>query len=136
MEELLKFAKKIALRMSKDPEVESIAGNALLRALRTYDGRVHLYGWISVCVKMEVRDFWRRHNRIKFMPETWWENVYEVEEPATIDMDPYYWQILCEKYLEKWPLDVVARRHGKTVYRIRKDLEAAITAFQEAYNGR
>lgn len=51
---LLRFANNVARRISRDPESESAAGNALARALRTYDGRVSIYGWITVCVRREV----------------------------------------------------------------------------------
>jgi DNA-directed RNA polymerase specialized sigma subunit len=137
MEELLNYAKKVAFSLYQDPEMGSIAGNALLRATRTHDpSKVTLKAYIRVCVKMEAMDYGRRKSkrREEFHEEPFWEGVQETAPcfEAEIPVSQEDWQLLCEYYIERWPYDVVARRHGVTTYRIRRMLKAAVNRLADA----
>jgi DNA-directed RNA polymerase specialized sigma24 family protein len=158
LEQALKYAKRVAFRMSKDPEVESLAGVAAWRAVRTYNPllNVPMERWVARCVKTEVWCYWRklRCRPITLKDDTWWESVHCVigaedappnprlgakrvkPEAEELPIPREDHQLLCEYYLDKWPLDVLARRHEVTIPRVKKLLRAAVARLKEAVNAR
>lgn len=128
--EALAYAKRIAHKMLAEPiEANSIAGSAAERAMRTYDGSIPVKRWIALCVKRQVWGHWRQKARRQECQkaETWWvEAVFvtpsdQLEGVAQADL-----QLLTEYYLEKWPLDVVARRYSVSIFRARKMIRGAV----------
>lgn len=117
--------------MSKDPEVESYAGSAALRACREYDEEkgVPLKRWVAYCVKIDVWCYWRtlKRRREEQLTDCKWETVsIEWGPEETNELTSEEWQILCESYIERWCLDVIARRHNiSSVYKLKKLMRAA-----------
>lgn len=138
MEKLLAFAKRVAYNMSSDPEMGSIAGIALHRAVSTYDDTrgVPLKRWIARQVKIGVWNYWRRvrDRHEEHQSEVWWGGVFVMDTPEIqeLPIPAFDWKLLCEYYIEKWPLDVVARRYDTTVYGARKLLRQAEARLVEA----
>lgn len=137
-EDALRYAKRVACRMMpRDCEAESLAGEAALRALRTYDpGRaVPMERWISICVRTDVWCYWRQRSRQSetFHDEQWWEeNEPVAPEVDEVELPCQDWQILVETYIQRWPIDVVARERGISVYAARKLLRAAEARLERA----
>lgn len=126
---LLKYAKRVAFKMSQDPEMASIAGSAALRAARSYNGQVPIQRWVALCVKRQVWDYWRRNAKRREEQKElgWWTEeicTYDEAKP-TAELPQPELQLLTEYYIDKWPLDVLARRHDTTIYGVRKLLKAA-----------
>lgn len=136
--EALEFAKRVALNIWQDPEAESVAGEALLNAMRTFDETKGNYRqWIARHVKLGVWDFMRRfqarHSETR--AEGWWEYLYNDETDYTdipLPIPRADWELLVEYYLEKVPLDVVAKVRDVSVYRVRKMMEAATEKLLES----
>lgn len=126
--------------MSADPEMGSIAGRMAWRAIRTYNPSLGVPAkrYLAVLVKRAVWDYWRKvkvRNREEQKCAEWWA----AEEPAVYDervpdVSPEDWELLVRYHVDKWPLDVMARRFfgGTTVYSIRKHLRAAEQRFRLA----
>ncbi len=176
MQELMNLALKTARRLWTDPEGESIAGEALLQALQSFDPTrgVPIKAYVVACVKLNIlyhkRKAALRHDII--MPEAYWKEVYDFggaglaphglgtftytqakrdntpecrsqtyyietedtplrrryqtyEEEVDLPVSFEDWHLLHEHYIDKFPLDVIARKHNTTVYNIRKLLAAA-----------
>jgi len=134
-EAYLKYAKRVAFNMWKDPEAESIAGAAAWYAMRTYNPEygVPTKRWVAKCVKRYIWDFWRRRvkRREEFHTELWWEHVIERTTEQTEHLNPADMKLLHEYYIEGWCLDVVARRYGITKYAAKQRINAAVARLQE-----
>lgn len=141
-QELLDFAIQVARNLWDDPEAESAAGSALLRAVRTYNGTTSLKGWVSYCVKMSVRDWWRRFHytsgrmqkTVQHKADVFWLKIKapkgdEVEEFQ--EKYPFYWTLLVERFLEKLPVDVIARQRNTTMTAVRSNIEKGIELLRE-----
>lgn len=136
--EALDYAKRVAFKMSKDPEVESVANFATLSALRSFNEEkgLSLKQWIAVCVKRGVWELWRKESKHKQVQKTevWWERVVEVapieSEPCAPPVD---WLYLVEYYIDKVPLDVMAKQHKTTVYQVRQILNSALQRLRAKY---
>jgi DNA-directed RNA polymerase specialized sigma24 family protein len=135
--EMLPFATRVALRTWHDPEAESLAGAALLHALRTYDGRIPLRRWVARCVKLWIWHYWRKMKVREPWSRTAEEGAFEYaacEHEFYVDEGPLSdeeWQILCERYVDAWAEDVIARRRDMTVYRVRKVIAEATRKLEE-----
>lgn len=128
--------------MTDDPEADSLANMGTFRAIRSWDEskNVPIERWIALVVKQEVWCYWRQLARRKetTKSETWWSEVFTVD-----DQEPEYeiaqadLQLLTEYYVEKWPLDVVAKRHPEigSVHYVKKAINAAVSRLQEAARG-
>jgi hypothetical protein len=158
----VKYAQKIARKMSKDPEVDSVAGEAAWRALYTYDVKrnVKLSWWIAHLTKQGVQYYWRSLNKLrereKLLDELWWmeqsdlgrvprdrgrqQHHYEEDNLAirlrkddeSLDVDKDTWQLLVESFILKWPLDVIARERGVSIHAARAMRTAAISRMEAA----
>lgn len=151
----VRFAQHIARKMSKDPEVDSIAGEAAWRALYTYkiERGVKLSWWIAQLTKQAVQYYWRRiaklREREKFMDELWWAEQSEAgrvsdgtrypednqvlrnpDNDVEIEVNANDWQLLVESFILRWPIDVIARERGVSVGAIRKQRTAAISRLE------
>ena len=131
---LLKFATNVARKMWDDIEAESAAGNALNRALNTYDGRVSIKGWVAYCVRMEVRDWWRRFHytsarmqrTVQHESDVFWLKVQAPDQEGVAEFQelfPFYWTLLVERFIEKHPLTTLARNRNTTVKVVKQNLE-------------
>jgi DNA-directed RNA polymerase specialized sigma24 family protein len=145
LEQMLEHAKKVAFRMSRDPEVESLAGLAAWRAFQTYDAtKSHWTTWTGRLVKQEVIMYWRH---LKYRRETQMSQIKSpTEEYSSFDgcvMDPVIedsheklvdgdWQLLCEYYIDRYPLDVVARRNNMSLHTARKTIAAAVARLEHS----
>ena len=147
LEKMLEHAKRVAFRMSRDPEVESLAGLAAWHAYQTYDeAKSNWRTWTGRLVKQEVIMYWRElkrrrewqmsqlHANIEGDPVAF-EAVVAYADPDSdshenlVDGD---WQLLTEYYIEGWPLDVVARENNMSIYTARKTIAAAVARLQHA----
>lgn len=157
----VRYAQKIARKMSKDPEVDSIAGEAAWKALYTYDlsKGVKLSWWIAQLTKQSVQYYWRKmaklRQREKLMDELWWQeqsNIGRVSsrsvaypegdnltmrltidgEELQYDIKREDWQLLIESFVLRWPLDVIARERGISLNTARKMRAAAISRMEKA----
>lgn len=127
---LLPVAKRVARILYYDPEAESIAGWALLRAIRSYDGTTPLEAYVVHCVRIDVYHYWRKlrvRRKTKLQTEEFWETA-SYKDPPTKDvvLSELEWKLLHQKYELRWPFDVVARRNQMTVSHLRRVLEEAI----------
>lgn len=133
----VQYAQKIARKMSKDPEVDSLAGEAAWRALYTYDINrgVKLSWWIAQLTKQAVQYYWRRlavlRKREKLMDELWWQEQSTCDNTETdIDIATTDWQLLIESFVLGWPLDVIARERGISIGMVKKLRNAAIARLE------
>ena len=122
--------------MSQDPEVLSIAAEAMLYMVRKYDPtrNVPIKVWIAMGIKQYIWCYWRKMAKQKVresqMPDFWWDKVIETNDGSVVvdclnDEDRETVQMLFENRIEKWCIDVVARRHNITVYELRKRFRAS-----------
>ena len=130
MKDLIAYATRVAYSMSKDPEVESIANAAVLRAIRTFsfEGGSSLKRWVARITRQAVWAYWRKlkQRREVSMSGEWWEDVYDkTPEHVELPLEGEELRIVVEKHIEKWCIDVIARRHGLTVYRVKQVLREA-----------
>ncbi len=154
----VKYAQKIARKMSQDPEVDSIAGEAAWRAMYTWDRtrNVKLSWWIAQLTKQSVIHYWRRLTRLrkheKLRDELWWAEqtkqgrvaldrvpyadgdniVLRISEEAEVELPDADWQLLVESFIMRWPLDVIARERGVSLGTARKMRNAAIARLEAA----
>lgn len=142
LEEYVAYAQRVARSMWRDPEAESIANEAAWRAYETYKdpvvrtGNYTEEGWIALLVRQSIWSEWRKQAAIKRNNEPtdgWWEDVIscsddEHDDPVVNQED---WQLLCERYVDGWPVDVIARRHEDTVTHVRRRLAASLRRFTE-----
>lgn len=129
---LMPFAIAVARRMFNDPEADSIAGWALLRALRSFDStKCSVEGYVAHCVKTDVKHYWRKL-KVRRVVVLGGEDF----DPGTVDsytedvLTPLEWKLLIEKYELRWPHDVVARRNNMSVSQVRRMLAAAVDKLQ------
>jgi DNA-directed RNA polymerase specialized sigma24 family protein len=82
LEQAVNYGKRIAYRMSRDPDAQASALTAAWRAFETFDpdNGVPLNRYIAVCVKRSIYDMWRRKakKREQQKSETWWAEVFRV----------------------------------------------------------
>jgi DNA-directed RNA polymerase specialized sigma subunit len=134
----VRFAQRIARKMSRDPEVDSIAGEAAWRALHSYDIKrnVKLSWWIAQLTKQGVIHYWRKLSKLrereKLKDEIWWaeQALHPRDEESTIKQDD--WQLLVESFVLKWPLDVIARERGLSIGEAKQMRAAAISRLEAA----
>ncbi len=129
---LLEHATRVAKKLDKDPEMESIAGEATLIACRSFDPTVGLSieQWTAFVVKNRVGDYWRTRNcrPMTYMdPELLDEPLDHDDEPS--EYDHVEWRLLVEKYIDKRPDWSLARQYGCTEYEMRKRVAAATARF-------
>ncbi len=121
----------------------SIAGMAAWRAHESYDETtgVPIERWIALHVKQRVWCYWRsirdRHEQNE--GEAFWQDVYTIDAEDAPGIDQKDLQILTESYIERWAMDVIARRHGVPKYKMRIAIASAkerllkhVGAIQEA----
>lgn len=148
---MLRFAINVARRITRDTEGESAAGNALARALRTYDGRVHIHGWITVCVRREVYCALRkmyRPRRKEFGDVGAMVTNYYAEDASLFDMlpgreaepnidsvtellDEETTQLLYDRYVYEHSYKHMADERGITWYQLRLRLQAAVSRLRQ-----
>lgn len=154
----MELANQVARRMWNDPEGESVAGECLLNAIRSFDpgNGTPIQAYIMHCVKMGVLDAQRRKSRRRevLKDSMYWEEVYDFggaaaapanaerssdvhrryctySESAELLVSQEDWTLLVERYIDKIPIDVIARRRNTTVYRARKLLHGAAARFKK-----
>lgn len=129
---MLSFATAVARRMSRDPEAESLANMTVLLAVRSYDGRIPLERWVAACVKRNIWHMWRKGKRRPKATDPWLLEAVSMDDPPEDSkLSDFEWRIVCEKYVDKWADDVIARRNGLTLYEVRKLLKFAVRRLQE-----
>jgi hypothetical protein len=134
-----RYAMRVARRMSKDPEALSIANKAGWNAYRTFDSTrgVPWKRWVAACTKRAVWYMWRSQarGRTELRNEVWWEkNAISFDEPSDeLRIPTWDWQLLCMYYIDRWPLDVVAKRTNDSIAGVREKLANARRKFLEAY---
>lgn len=115
-----------------------MAGIASHRALMTYDPatNVPLKRWIALRVKTAIWCYWRkiRDRHEEYQPETWWSEVYTLDEEQTgLLVDQATWKLLLHKYVDKWPYDVVGREYGWSTAEAKRQVKGAVHRFVTAY---
>lgn len=135
--ELLPWAMHIARCMTKDPEGQSIAGMATLCAIRSFRSEleVPIERWVALNVRHQIWCHWRKLRARPFArthdtdgldasceDEPWEEETLSVEDRI----------LLFEHYVDRWPLDVIARRHCTTIHRIRRQIAAATARYKRS----
>lgn len=132
---MLPIAIRTARKLWCDPEAESVAGEACIKAMRSFDGRGTLEGHIKRCVRIHIFHTWRK---VKVRSAVELQSSEHLECHACFDeayteptLSQVEWQILCEKYELGYPFDVVAKRFG-TSTRYMKRLIPVLVARLEA----
>lgn len=161
IEHAVKYAQKIARKMSKDPEVDSLAGEAAWRALYTWDRakNVKISWWIAHLTKQSIQYYWRKMSKLreheKLLDELWWQeqsqlgrvddrvgHVHYREDNRTLrhreweerdlEISREDWQLLVESLVLKHPLDVIARDRGISRCAATKLRAAALSRLEAA----
>ena len=158
VEEAVRFAQRIARKMSADPEVDSVAGEAAWRAMCSWDSarNVKMSWWIAQLTKQAVIHYWRRLARLrakeKLRDEIWWQDqamegridayqnrydddnlLHRIPKEGTYnDIPAEDFQLLIESYVLRWPLDVIARERGVSLHRARALRNAALSRLEAA----
>ncbi len=114
--------------MSRDPEVESIAGEAVVYAMRSYDPSKGLTDlqWTSYVTRQHVWQYWRSRACRPLELAAELEPLCEDDEVTEDHPD---FQLLVERYIDgvaEWSL---ARRYGVSTYAMHQRVEAAKARF-------
>lgn len=135
----VQYAQKIARKMSKDPEVDSVAGDAAWRALYTYriEKGVKLSWWIAELTKQGVIHYWRQLQALRrkeqLHSEKWWaEQALKQPADQELDVSKEDWQLLVESFVLEWPLDVIARERNIPIDEARAKRKAALSRLEAA----
>lgn len=133
------YGRAVAYSVTGTKKYADEANVAAWRAFEAFDGTGTMQGFVALCVKRHIWCLWRKAAKapITQLTFSWWEqNICDVEpqcDEQTVPQEDI--QLLSEYYIDKWPLDVVARRHSVTVYRIRKMIRAAVDRLSELLDG-
>jgi len=138
--ECLKYAKRVAFNMSKDPEVESIAGMSAWTAHRTFDPErgVPIERWVALITKRDIWGYWRSMKIRKAVTCSFQFDEDEVDitpasyDTTSVDIPQEEWMILVDNHLNGIPLDVLARRWGCSTGDMKKFIRAAEQRFKDA----
>ena len=135
--EMYEFAKRVAFKMTGDPEAQSIAGTATLHAIETFDPsyNVPLKRWVARCVKLDIWGYWRKvvARKEEQRSDHWWAHLVEELPPdLTLEISDADRDLLFRKYVLKWPNDVIGNRMDppQTAWTVRKALKAAIARLE------
>lgn len=133
VEMLLERAKRAVRRMSKDPELESVAHEATLRAMLTYDVSRNdsLEAWVVFVVKVDAKGYLRKRDsrREEAMAA---EPPIPKEQSHELCVSREDWELLCEKYIERWNYTAIARKRGCSVNAAKEAVAAAVRRFERA----
>lgn len=131
-EELFAYARRIAFKIWKDADAEDAALAATMRCILTFDPsrNVPIKRWLARLVKQAIIHRWRRLRRMHLEPVSEWfmETVVEVP-PLDCEESTEDYVLLYENFVDKWPIDVIARRRGWSIPRTRRMLAAAKSRF-------
>lgn len=130
LERAIKYARRIAYKMSKDPEMDSVAAVAAWKATTSYDGRIPFEAWVATCTKRDVWYYWRKEARHK-MDQLEYDVPSTHEEGEELDISREDWRLLVEYYVEKLPLDVLARKYSTSKLRVRRMIQGAVDRLKE-----
>lgn len=125
--------------MSRDPEVESIANEALLRAAETFDPTqgLTMEQWATFVIRTRVWTWWRaeahRRKHVEFAAHA--EPACEDEAPTEHEVDPNDWALLVAVYVDRQAMWSLAREHGTTEYKMRARVAAARDRFIATMEG-
>lgn len=121
--------------MSNDPEVESLACITAWRSLALFDPTrgVPLERWVKRNVKVAVWDYWRKlkRRREEHLDPEQWERKEAEEDYEELIAQPTL-QLLTERYIDRWPLDVLASRHGISAAEVKRHLKSALAELLES----
>lgn len=137
IEEALKLAKGIARRMSRDPEAEGLAVEAVAYLYRQNKQDVPMEAQVRVCTRHSVWCWWRS---LRVRPKLETGHIEDEQEPvlrhaerpahdSELAIGPYDWVLLHERHIEKLPLDSLARDRGVTVSQVRRMIQQAEDRF-------
>lgn len=137
LQEAVSFGIRVARRMSKDPEVESIGAVRAWRALQDFDpSQSSIEQRITHMVKQGVWCYWRKMRvrkvvsvQMPITPEGDQIDVAAPEVDTDTPLEPWVRELLCNYYIDRWPLDVVAKRYNRSVHQVRKLLADARMRF-------
>ena len=121
LKECLKYALRVAYKMSGDPEMGSIAGEAAWIAWSFYDPTkgVPEERWIARTVRLAVWDYWRRKaKRKEEQAELWLQmNASTNDEPESDPLPITDWErlLLWERYVDGLSFAIIAKRRGINV---------------------
>lgn len=107
------------------------------RAVKTYDeakGKT-FKGWVRHITKRAVWYEWRRRGRhpVQQLSEFQAEQLAAPELASEeLPVSRTDWKLLCEYYLEKWPMDVVAREYGCSRLEAHRKVRAALSRLRSA----
>ena len=140
LHECLKYAKRVAFNMWKDPEAESIAGISAWTAHRTFDPArgVPIERWVALVTKRDIWSFWRkmRLRKASTCSFQFAEDEVDITPPSydteTVDIPQAEWMLLVDNHINGIPIDVLARRWGCTTFQMKKFLRAAEQRFKDA----
>lgn len=133
MTEALIYALRVAKALTRDPEGESLAGLAAWYAYRTFDPtkNVPWRRWVAICVKGHLRDYWK-YKRTESWVET--TTIAPMDSEPIDELLQTDWQLLVESFIDKWPMDVIARRRGITIYQVKYMIRAAVARLERIRN--
>lgn len=174
IEELVARAVQAARRMDKDPDLEGVAHEACLRAVRTYDPAKcdSITAWVVYVTKVDAVGYlrWRKSRREVSIDsidgsipddevQRRIEDEHEVaprfrrrarihahrgerdQDKLTAPTPPddkllvsvADWQLLWEKYVERWNYRAIARKREVTITRAKELVNAAVSRLVQAY---
>lgn len=119
--------------MSRDPDAEGVADEALAFALKSFDPSrgVPVEAWVAKVVKQNVWCWWRRiavRPRFAQEPEEF-DLLGQLSEPPPHPTEllcgVYDWVLLWEHHVEKFPLDGLARSRGVSVAQLKRMIQQA-----------
>jgi len=136
LDEALKYAIRVARAMVKDQEADCLAGIAAWHAYTSFDPTRGLEWkrWVALCTRQTIYQWWRKLHRRgeKHLSALDQEQAEEasakiamLDEPPFDELSVNDRQLLHEHHVDRWPLDVIAKRRGITVYEAKKLVAAA-----------
>ncbi len=136
--EMLPFALTVARQLSQDPEDASMAGLMLVKALRTWNMfRGPLHKHVARCVKMGIYHRWRKmrvRSVVRHTEDMTFAASYD-DPPDELELTDTQWRILTEKFVLKWPYDVVAKRNGMNTSQCKRYIAALVSRLEHRNDG-
>jgi DNA-directed RNA polymerase specialized sigma24 family protein len=145
IQELVVRAVKAVRRMDRDPDLEGVAHEATVRAIRTYDPQRcdNVEAWVVYVAKVDAKGYLRKRNKRREVPlqATRPDGTAVNHEPVAPPMEQdtellisrAEWELLIARYVDKYNDYAIARKLETTVCDAKRQVNAAVTRLVNAY---
>lgn len=145
IQQLVVRAVRAVRRMDHDPDLEGVAHEATLKAIRSYDPERcdNVEAWVVYVAKVDAKGYLRKRNRrrevsmVQRRPDGSEVTMEPTAPPMDTDTDLLVsrdeWLLLYYKYVRRWNDYAIARYLGSTVNDAKVQVNWAVSQFVQAY---